>query len=89
MNNPKRWKTRWKNLKQKYNEEFDGTELCACCNKEFDYVVNPVKSMGIKCTHCGEIQYACSLCSGDRCGDFPTCEMTTLVVLDEYNSKVK
>ena len=68
-----------------FNCDFEGTEFCPHCNKEFDFVVNPMKSVVIKCTHCGEEQYPCSLCSGMKCGEYKTCKEAIIAELCDWN----
>ncbi len=69
------------------NGEFEGTELCPHCNHEFDFVVNPMKSIIVKCTNCGEEQYPCSLCSGEKCGEYKTCKEAIIAELCDWNMR--
>lgn len=70
------------------NQNWDGTEWCPYCNRETDFVFNPMKDKLIKCNSCGKEIYPCSLCdSGKGCSEFGSCEETIKASLLYYCEK--
>ncbi len=70
-----------------FNDEWDGTEWCPHCNKETNFVVNPMKDIEFKCENCGETTLPCSLCSGMKCGEYKTCKEAIIAELYDWHMK--
>lgn len=70
-----------------FNTGFEGTEFCPHCNTETNFVINPMKEIEFKCENCGETILPCSLCSGNKCGEYKTCKESIIAELYEWDMK--
>jgi hypothetical protein len=70
---------------------FEGVEFCPHCEKETNFVFNPIRESMIVCEHCFNMIHPCSLCSGELCGDYSSCKESIFVSLlkanDMWNEK--
>lgn len=57
------------------NQEWEADELCSECDCETYFgKFNPMETEFIACEHCGKKIHPCTLCDGQLCGVYETCQ---------------